>query len=106
MHLLTLKTQKMNISRVNCIYSQLYIKTYVRYLPSGRAVLKTKGTVLPNTDRPSAAKIVFIFFFGTALKATFVLIFFIKETQLKSGVRARIHKKSKMSFFAALLTGK
>jgi len=27
-----------------------------------RAVLKTKGTVFPNTDRPRLANIVFIFF--------------------------------------------
>ena len=70
-----------------------------------RAVLKTKGTVFPNTDRPTTANNVFIFFFGTALKATFALNFFIKEIQLKSGVRARIHEKSKMSFLPALVTG-
>ena len=38
-----------------------------------RAVLKTKGTVFSNTDQPRTANNVFIFFFGTALKATFVL---------------------------------
>ena len=44
-----------------------------------RAILKTKGTVFPNTDRPRMANNMFIFFFGTALKATFVLNFLLKK---------------------------
>ena len=65
-----------------------------------RAVLKTKGTVFPNTDRPRTANNVFIFFLRDCFKSNFFVEFFIKEIQLKSGLRARIRKKSKMSFFA------
>ena len=59
-----------------------YVHIYICYLPAGRsvlgktvpevlspargrrprAVLKTKGTVFPNTDRPRPANNVFIFF--------------------------------------------
>ena len=67
---------------------------------SPRAVLKTEGTVFPNTDRPTTANNVFSFFLRDCFKSNFYVEFFIKEIQLKSGVRARIHEKSKMSFFA------
>ena len=58
-----------------------------------RAVLKTKGTVFPNTDRPRTANNVFIFFLRDCFKSNFFVEFFIKEIQLKSGLRARIHEK-------------
>ena len=51
----------------------------VEYGPRPRVVLKTKVTVFPNTDRPTMANNMFIFFFGTALKATFVLNFLLKK---------------------------
>ena len=37
-----------------------------------RAVLKTEGTVLPNTDRPRPANNVFIFFFRRILCEQFL----------------------------------
>ena len=40
---------------------------------------RTKDTVFPNTDRPRTVNNMFIFFFGTALKATFVLNFLLKK---------------------------
>ena len=41
-----------------------------------------------------------LFFSFYCFKSNFCVEFFIKDIQLKSGVRARIHEKSKMSFFA------
>ena len=41
------------------------MEIHICYLPAGlrpRAVLKTSGTVFPNTDRPRPANNVFIFF--------------------------------------------
>ena len=43
---------------------------YVEYGP--RAVLKTEGTVLPNTGRPRPANNVFIFFFRRVLCKQFL----------------------------------
>ena len=68
-----------------------------------RAVLRTKGTVFPNTDRSTTANN--IFFLRDCFKSNFCVEFFIKEIQLKSGVRARIHEKSKLSFLLTLVIG-
>ena len=69
-----------------------------------RAVLKTSGTVFPNTDRPTTANNVFIFFFGTALKATFVLNFLLKKFSSNLAC-ARIHEKSNLSFSPTVVIG-
>ena len=47
----------------------------LRYGPSQRAVLKTEGTVFPNTDRPRAANNVFIIFFRRVLCEQFCVEF-------------------------------
>ena len=44
-----------------------------------RAVLKTEGTVFPNTDRPRPANNVFIFFFRGVLCKQFLCFVFLKN---------------------------
>ena len=65
-----------------------------------RAVLKTKGTVFPNTNRPRTANNVFIFFFGTALKATFVFNFLLKKFSSNLAY-ARAFTENKKRLFVA-----
>ena len=65
-------------------WSQRYNIVYICYLPAGRsvlgklcpprAVLKTKGTIFPNMDRPRPANNVFIFF---SLENYFIFIFLL-----------------------------
>ena len=102
-------------------YVIILLVVYICYLPSGRsvlgktvpevlstargrrprAVLKTKGTVFPNTDRPTMANNVFSFFFGTTSKATFVLNFLLKKFSSNLAYARAFTKNQKiMSFFA------
>ena len=68
-----------------------------------RAVLKTEGTVFPNTDRPRPANNVFIFFLPkSTLKAVFVLNFHCSQP----GVRVRFTSKKQeiyVTFFCISL---
>ena len=69
-----------------------------------RAILKTKGTVFPNTDRPRTANNVFIFFFGTALKATFMLNFILKKFSSNLAYARAFTKNQKLfTLFTTLL---
>ena len=70
-----------------------------------RAVLKTKGTVFPNTDRPRTANNVFIFFFGTALKATFVLNFLLKKFSSNLAYAHAFTKNRKCLFCCFIVIG-
>ena len=85
---------------------------YICYLPSGRSVLgKTVSKVLStargctNTDRPTTANNVFIFFFGTALKATFVLNFLLKKFSSNLAYVRTFMKNQKCLFLLTLIIG-
>ena len=40
------------------------VRTYGRYVSCVRTLLKSKGTVFPNTDGPRAVHNTFVFFFS------------------------------------------
>ena len=73
---------------------------------STSAVLKTNGTVFPNTDRPRTANNVLIFFFGTALKATFVLNFLLKKFSSNLANACAFTKNQKCLFLCLTLSKK
>ena len=95
-----------NQSHVWIFYSE---RRYICYLPAGRsvlgktvpevlstdrgrrlrAVLKTEGTVFPNTHRPRPANNVFIFFFPRVLCKQFLCWIFTAAI-FKPGVRVRL----------------
>ena len=70
-------------------WEKLCQRSWVRPEAGPRSVLKTEGTVFPNTDRPRPANNVFIFFFPRVLCKQFLCWIFTAAI-FKPGVRVRL----------------